>query len=261
VFQRGIKALEPKVQESIVTALVPFEQQLQLADAFCKSGLFGVRTRDQAIALMAICEAEGLHPAKAVQEYHIIQGRPALKADAMLARFQSAGGKVAWSSMTDTRVAGVFSHAQGGSIEIEWTIDMAKRAGLTKNPTWNQYPRAMLRARCISEGIRSVFPGVVVGTYTPEEVDDMEPIHRPARDMGAVEEVTPPPPPPAVDVEALVRDIDGAATLEFLELLRPQMRQVPKGPDRDRVVAAVQRRAEEIRAEQAPAPEAEGGAL
>jgi hypothetical protein len=261
VFQRGIKALEPKVQESIVTALVPFEQQLQLADAFCKSGLFGVRTRDQAIALMAICEAEGLHPAKAVQEYHIIQGRPALKADAMLARFQSAGGKVAWSSMTDTRVAGVFSHAQGGSIEIEWTIDMAKRAGLTKNPTWNQYPRAMLRARCISEGIRSVFPGVVVGTYTPEEVADMEPIHRTARDMGAVEEVTPPPPPPAVDVEALVRDIDGAATLEFLELLRPQMRQVPKGPDRDRVVAAVQRRAEEIRAEQAPAPEAEGGAL
>jgi hypothetical protein len=244
-----------------MTALVPFEQQLQLADAFCKSGLFGVRTRDQAIALMAICEAEGLHPAKAVQEYHIIQGRPALKADAMLARFQSAGGKVAWSSMTDTRVAGVFSHAQGGSIEIEWTIDMAKRAGLTKNPTWNQYPRAMLRARCISEGIRSVFPGVVVGTYTPEEVADMEPIHRTARDMGAVEEVTPPPPPPAVDVEALVRDIDGAATLEFLELLRPQMRQVPKGPDRDRVVAAVQRRAEEIRAEQAPAPEAEGGAL
>jgi len=244
-----------------VTALVPFEQQLQLADAFCKSGLFGVRTRDQAIALMAICEAEGLHPAKAVQEYHIIQGRPALKADAMLARFQSAGGKVAWSSMTDTRVAGVFSHAQGGSIEIEWTIDMAKRAGLTKNPTWNQYPRAMLRARCISEGIRSVFPGVVVGTYTPEEVADMEPIHRTARDMGAVEEVTPPPPPPAVDVEALVRDIDGAVTLEFLELLRPQMRQVPKGPDRDRVVAAVQRRAEEIRAEQAPAPEAEGGAL
>ena len=244
-----------------MTALVPFEQQLQLADAFCKSGLFGVRTRDQAIALMAICEAEGLHPAKAVQEYHIIQGRPALKADAMLARFQSAGGKVAWSSMTDTRVAGVFSHAQGGSIEIEWTIDMAKRAGLTKNPTWNQYPRAMLRARCISEGIRSVFPGVVVGTYTPEEVADMEPIHRTARDMGAVEEVTPPPPPPAVDVEALVRDIDGAVTLEFLELLRPQMRQVPKGPDRDRVVAAVQRRAEEIRAESAPAPEVEGGAL
>ena len=79
---------------------------------------------------------------------------------------------------------------------------------------------------------------------------------------GAVEEIAPPPPPmPAVDVEALVEQIQMASTLEFLETLRPQMRQVPKGPDRDRVVAAVQRRAEEIRAEQAPAPEAEGGAL
>ena len=72
----------------------------------------------------------------------------------------------------------------------------------------------------------------------------------------------PPPPPPAVDVEALIEQIQLASTLEFLETLRPQMRQVPKGPDRDRVVAAVQRRAEEIRAEQATAvPEAEGGAL
>jgi hypothetical protein len=157
-----------------MTALVPFEQQLQLADAFCRSGLFGVRTRDQAIALMAICEAEGLHPAKAVQEYHIIQGRPALKADAMLARFQAAGGKVKWTSMTDQRVAGEFSHPQGGSVEIDWTIDMAKRAGLTKNPTWNQYPRAMLRARVISEGVRTTFPGVAVGIYTPEEISDFD---------------------------------------------------------------------------------------
>ena len=60
-----------------------------------------------------------------------------------------------------------------------------------------------------------------------------------------------------MDVEALVRDIDGAATLEFLELLRPDMRRVPKGKDRDRVVAAVQRRANEIRAEQAPPVDAE----
>jgi hypothetical protein len=119
----------------------------------------------------------------------------------------------------------------------------------------------MLRARCISEGIRTIYPGVAIGTYTPEEAEDMAP--RPARDMGAVEEVAPPP-PPAVDVEALVEQIQLASTLEFLETLRPQMRQVPKGPDRDRVVAAVQRRAEEIRAEQAPPPApaaAEEGAL
>jgi hypothetical protein len=254
VFQRSVKALEPEVQESIVTALVPFEQQLQLADAFCRSGLFGVRTRDQAIALMAICEAEGLHPAKAVQEYHIIQGRPALKADAMLARFQAAGGKVKWTSMTDQRVAGEFSHPQGGSVEIDWTIDMAKRAGLTKNPTWNQYPRAMLRARCISEGIRTVFPGVVVGTYTPEEVQDMDPApqapraapqpQQPTPEPQMVEEVAPP-----IDVEALIHKCTMTATIEGMELWRDEIRRVPKGPDRNRLMEAVKRRVEEIKQE------------
>jgi hypothetical protein len=240
-----------------MTALVPFEQQLQLADAFCRSGLFGVRTRDQAIALMAICEAEGLHPAKAVQEYHIIQGRPALKADAMLARFQAAGGKVKWTSMTDQRVAGEFSHAQGGSVEIDWTIEMAKRAGLTKNPTWNQYPRAMLRARCISEGIRTVYPGVTVGTYTPEEVQDMDP----SSNAPAVRQAPPPPAPEPVEVvidaETLLDQIELASTLEGLELLRADMRRIPKGPDRDRVIAAAKRRADQIRAEQEPPVDAE----
>lgn len=74
----------------------------------------------------------------------------------------------------------------------------------------------------------------------------------------------PPPPVPTVGVDALIEQIQMAATLEFLETLRPEMRRVPKGPDRDRVVAAVQRRAEEIRSEQAPSPApdaAEEGAL
>ena len=36
----------------------------------------------------------------------------------------------------------------------------------------------MLRARVVSEGIRTVFPGCVVGVYTPEEVNDFSPVER-----------------------------------------------------------------------------------
>ena len=145
----------------------------RMAVAVSRSGLFGVKTQEQAMALMLIAQAEGLHPAIAARDYHIIQGRPALKSDAMLARFQQAGGKVRWVSMTNACVSGVFSHPQGGEIEIEWTIEMARSAKLTDKDTWKQYPRQMLRARCISEGIRTVFPGVIVGSYSEEEVTDM----------------------------------------------------------------------------------------
>lgn len=154
--------------------LVPYQDIEKMAKSVAASGLFGIKTRDEAIALMLVAQAEGAHPAQAARDYHVIQGRPALKADSMLARFQAAGGAVKWTSYTDNKVAGIFSHPQGGELEIEWTMDRAKAAGLTGKQTWKQYPRQMLRARVISEGIRTVYPGVAVGVYTEEEVRDFD---------------------------------------------------------------------------------------
>lgn len=141
--------------------------------AVAKSGMFGVRTPEQAMSLMLIAQAEGLHPAIAARDYHVINGKPALKADAMLARFQTAGGKVEWLDFTDDKVSARFTHPQGGSVVVDWTLERARRAGVSNNPTWAKFPRAMLKARVISEGVKTVYPGVAVGTYTVEEVRDM----------------------------------------------------------------------------------------
>lgn len=138
-----------------------------------KSGLFGVKSPEQAVALMLVAQAEGRNPFEAARDYHIIQGRPALKADAVLTRFQQAGGKVEWLEYTDAKVVGKFTHPQGGSVTVDWTMERAKQAGLTGKDNWKNYPRAMLRARCISEGVRTVYPGVASGIYTVEEVQDM----------------------------------------------------------------------------------------
>ena len=154
--------------------LVPYSDMERMAGAIAKSGLFGMKTQEQALALMCVAQAEGRHPGSVATEYHIIQGRPALKADTMLARFQQAGGKVEWTSYTDERVAAKFSHAQGGSVEVDWTMARAKTAGLAVKDVWKAYPRQMLRARVISEGVRTVYPGVAIGIYTPEEVQDFD---------------------------------------------------------------------------------------
>lgn len=156
--------------------IIPFNEIKSMAEVFCKSKLFGVQTPEQAAALMLVAQAEGRHPASVAMDYHIIQGRPSLKADAMLSRFQAAGGHVTWESMTDTKVSAKFCHPQGGKVEIDWTIERAKTAELlTKGGSnWKKYPRQMLRARVISEGVRAVFPGVLSGMYTPEEVQDFD---------------------------------------------------------------------------------------
>jgi hypothetical protein len=171
------------------TALVPVADIEKMAVAIAKSKMFGMKTADEAFALMLIAQAEGMHPAIAARDYHVIQGRPTLKADAMLARFQNAGGKVQWDVYTDAEVTGTFSHPQGGSLKLTWTFAQAKTIGLTIKDNWKNYPRAMLRARCISEGIRTVYPGCVVGTYTAEELEEIPK----AKDMGmaeVVEEIT-----------------------------------------------------------------------
>lgn len=149
-----------------------------MADALAKSKLFGLQTPEQALALGLLCQAEGLHPAIAARDYHIIQGRASLKSDAMLARFQSAGGRVQWTKYTDEEVSGTFTHPSGGSIEISWTLERAKRAGLASRDNWKSYPRQMLKARVISEGVRMTLPGVVSGLYAPEEVIDFEPVKK-----------------------------------------------------------------------------------
>jgi hypothetical protein len=156
-------------------AIVPYNDQERMAQAIAKSQLFGLKNPDQVLALMAVAQAEGRHPGSVARDYHIIQGRPALRADAMLARFQQAGGSVRWIKYADEEVKAEFSHPQGGSLTLSWTFEQAKRIGLTSKDNWRNYPRAMLRARVISEGIRTVYPGVLTGEYTPEEVMDFSP--------------------------------------------------------------------------------------
>jgi hypothetical protein len=161
-----------------------------MANAVVKSQLFGIKTVEQATALMLIAQAEGYHPALAARDYHIIQGRPTLKAETMMARFQQQGGKVEWNVLTNEEVTATFSHPMGGTATITWNMEMAKAAKLSDKDNWKAYPRAMMRARVVSEGIRTVFPGVVLGVYTPEEVQDI-PTQPQVKDMGSAVFVEP----------------------------------------------------------------------
>lgn len=148
-----------------------------LAKQVCAGRLFpAFDTPEKLATLMMLCQAEGVHPITAVRRYDIIQGRPAMKSDAMLGDFQARGGKVAWVEYSETAVTGEFSAPGLASpVRVSWTMEMAKRAGLADKGPWKQFPRAMLKARVISEGIRISMPAIISGIYTPEEVQDFAP--------------------------------------------------------------------------------------
>ncbi len=150
-----------------------FEEKQYLARCIASSGLFGIKTEVQAFALMALCEAENMHPAAAARDYDIIQGRPAKKSEAMLRSFLAAGGKVQWHRLDDQVADATFSHAQGGTARISWDMSRAAKAGLGGKDMYTKFPRQMLRSRTVSEGVRTVWPLATSGMYVPEEVLDI----------------------------------------------------------------------------------------
>lgn len=161
----------------MTTALVPMDQMQAMAKSLVASKMFGFKTVEEAMSIMLIAQAEGRSPALAARDYHVIQGRPALKAEAMLARFQQEGGVVEWTCYENEKVSAKFSHPKSCPVPVEvtWTMDMAKRAGLANRDNWRNYQRAMLRSRVVGEGVRCAYPGVAVGLYTIDEaIDDVQ---------------------------------------------------------------------------------------
>jgi hypothetical protein len=154
--------------------LVPFQDQQRMAEAIVKSKFYGFTDISQVMAVMIVAQAENKHPGTVVQEYDIIQGRPALKSQAILARFQQAGGKVEYITYTDDKVEMTFSHPAGGSLTLAWTMKQAASIGLASKDNWKKYPRAMLKARVVSEGVRAVYPACILGHYAVEEVMDFD---------------------------------------------------------------------------------------
>lgn len=152
--------------------LVPLSDIEKMADIFGRNKLFG-KTKEEMLQLMILAHAEGKHPAIAVQEYDMIQGRPAINSKAALSRFQASGGKIQWKERTDERATANFSHPSGGTLDITWDIKRAQQAGLTGKDNWKKYPAQMLSARVIAEGVRAIYPACLSGMYTVEEVKDM----------------------------------------------------------------------------------------
>ncbi len=150
-----------------------FTELKELAKMIAVSNLLGAKTPEQAMVVMMLAQSEGVNPVQAAMDYSIIQGRPALNSQACLTRFQKAGGRVKYIERTDTKCTIEFSHPSAETLTITWDMQRAAQAGLNTNKeNWRKYPRQMLSARCIAEGVRACYPACLNGSYLVEEVEE-----------------------------------------------------------------------------------------
>ena len=182
-----------------------FENLERMATNVAKSGMFAVKTPEAALTLMLIAQSENMHPAQAMMDYDIIEGKPALKSQAMLSRFVRAGGMVEWLEQSDAKVSGRFTAPNGQKITVTWDDERVKVAGLSGRPNHQKFGQQMKRARCISEAIRAIFP--VTHLYTPEEL----------RDGGPEIDITPVP-----QAEAVRETVEAASGTALTEAERQE---------------------------------------
>src|SRR4051812_31193338 len=130
--------------------------------------------RDNAPAVAACImfgDEIGVGPMTALQGVHVIDGRPFLSAELMRALVLSAGHMIQVEESSGVRctVVGYRREAPTVPIRVDWTIEMARAAGLAGRGAWRSYPRALLLARASADLCRMAFPDIVRGLgHIPE---------------------------------------------------------------------------------------------
>lgn len=132
-------------------------------------------------------------PMAALREIDIVKNKVYVEYPHLVAQMEAKGYEVVDVERTHERAAIELRHATKQTRTFEFTIDDAKRAGLTKRGGYNgdspsQYelrPRVMLYSKVISEAYRAT--GGRAGTYTPEEKREIiaEQIHELLEDGSA----------------------------------------------------------------------------
>lgn len=130
---------------------------------FHKSGIMGVATPGDGAVVALTCMCEGITPLEFAKTYHIINGRPSMRADMMHAKFRASGGFVTWINMGDDgKAAEATFEYDGQSAVIKYTIEDAKNVVGDKldkaDSNWKKDRGAMLRARLITKAIRILAP-------------------------------------------------------------------------------------------------------
>lgn len=151
---------------------------MTMADTFAKSGMFtDAKQMGQAFVKIQAGQEIGIPPFAAMSGIHIIQGKPTLGAGLIASTVKGSGKydyKVVEQSEKKCSIDFFEFTADGKKEKIgnsSFTIEEAKKAG-TKN--LDKFPKNMLFARAISNGVKWFAPDVFAGpVYTPEEMPEV----------------------------------------------------------------------------------------
>ena len=164
--------------------LATFEDAQRFAKAVVASGFAPKGMNEAGVIIAMQMGAElGLSPMASLQNIAVINGRPALWGDAMLAICRASGvfDEESFEEVVEDTGKGALKATctvrrlpNGRPVVREFDLSDAKMAGLLgKSGPWSQYPKRMLQLRARSFALRDAFTDVLRGFDCAEEVRDI----------------------------------------------------------------------------------------
>lgn len=198
-----------EIKPSGMVSLAPqtFEQALTFANYLADSDMvpkdFKGKPGNCLIAMQWGAEV-GLQPLQALQNIAVINGRPSLWGDSLIALVRASPACEYILEEDDGKTATCRVKRRGEPEQARtFSMDDAKAAGLQgKQGPWSQYPKRMRQMRARAFAMRDVFPDVLRGMPVAEEVMDIP------KDMGKAEVVEPAAPTAS---QALIDQAEAAA--------------------------------------------------
>lgn len=170
------------------TTIMPetIDSKLKMASVFIKSGLMprGFDTPEKLVIALELGHELGLPPLVSILNIAVINNRPTLKADMMVALALRSG------MVQDLKINFVGKEHQNDSsfgckvtlrrkgidspFVAQFTRRDAKIANLAHKDNWRKYERRMLKHRAIAYCIRDALPEIFSGIYLPDELQHVE---------------------------------------------------------------------------------------
>ena len=155
-------------------SLASIDDVTRLATIAVKSKLTKLGLVEEAAVILMTGRELGLAPMQSLRGIYVVDGKPTLSADMMVAVIRKSGQCETWRVVESTAErCTITTRRKGENTDATrtWTRADADRAGVTHKDPGRKYPAAMLRHRCAADLARQEYPDVLLGLYDPDEMD------------------------------------------------------------------------------------------
>lgn len=224
--------------DSKALAIIPrsMPEVQSMAEVLAKSTLLpdGLKGNAPDVVVQILAGQElGLSPMASIRGVHIVQGKPLLSADTMVALCRSSGLCEYFSCVEETETKVTYETKRKGDPapqRVTWSDEDTKLAALNTKENWRAHKKQMRRARAKAILARDVYPDVLAGCYDPDEIQ--VPATRPAAESAPANTNADAIDAEIVEVRAFdLSLIDSAESPDALKAFVPELNKL-KGDER-----------------------------